>query len=120
MSVKSAYQFGSCQTLEQEYCFRRFSKHKVGISFPFPGELLTPNVALRGNATQSTTYTEAGWAASPFVASYANDGSTEAGMTRTNMACSRTSNIPPVWWQVDLQKVYDITKVAITHWNYGE
>ena len=28
--------------------------------------------------------------------------------------CSHTDNSPPEWWQVDLQKVCEISKVAIT------
>ena len=29
-------------------------------------------------------------------------------------ACAVTERTPPVWWQVDLLEVYEITKVAIT------
>ena len=75
---------------------------------------LTPNVALRGIATQSHTHIDTAWAASPFVASYANDGNLETTLTTTSGACSFAAMIPPVWWQVDLLKVYEITKVAVT------
>ena len=75
---------------------------------------LTPNVALRGTATQSETHINTAWAPSPFVASYANDGNFDTSLTTTSGACSYTEPTPPVWWQVDLLKVYEITKVAIT------
>ena len=75
---------------------------------------LTPNVALRGTATQSETHINYHWAPSPFVASYANDGNFETSMTQISGACSFAERNAPVWWQVDLLKVYEITKVAIT------
>ena len=75
---------------------------------------LTPNVAMRGTAMQSKNWLSNGWATSPFVASYANDGNFDSSMTATGGACSLTGATPPVWWQVDLLKVYEITKVAIT------
>ena len=72
-------------------------------------------MALRGTATQSETHLNDDWAASPFIASYANDGNFETSMTETSGACSFAErNKPPVWWQVDLLNVYEITKVAIT------
>ena len=75
---------------------------------------LTPNVALKGTATQSATHVNT-WDTSPFIASYANDGNFETSMTETSGACSFAErNKPPVWWQVDLLNVYEITKVAIT------
>ena len=75
---------------------------------------LTPNVALRGVATQSETHANTDFAASPFIASYANDGNFDTSMTTTRGACSLTETTSPVWWQVDLLEVYEITKVAIT------
>ena len=74
---------------------------------------LTPNVALRGTATQSETHANT-WDTSPFVASYANDGNFDASMTPTSGSCAHTELTPPVWWQVELEKVYEITRVAIT------
>ena len=78
---------------------------------------LTPNVALRGTATQSHTHIYPDYASSPFLASYSNDGNFQTSMTATSTsgACSiAESSKPPVWWQVDLLKIYHITKVAIT------
>ena len=74
---------------------------------------LTPNLALRGVATQSSTYRN-GWVTSPFVASYANDGNFTTSMTGTGGACSLTGITPSAWWQVDLLEVYAITKIAIS------
>ena len=72
-------------------------------------------MAPRGTATQSETYVNS-WPISPFVASYANDENFETSNTQstTNGGCSLVERNPPVWWQVDLLKVYEITKVAIT------
>ena len=57
----------------------------------------------------------AGYRTSPFVASYANDGNYETSMIATSaIGCTITLNTPPVWWQVDLLQVYEITKVAIS------
>ena len=71
-------------------------------------------MALRGTATQSTTYSESGYRASPFV-SYANDGNIDTNIVQSSeTGCSLTEPTPPVWWQVDLLKVFEITKVAIT------
>ena len=77
---------------------------------------LTPDVAVRGTATQSVTHLNTGYAASPFVARYANDGDLGTGMnpTATSGLCAIAEAIVPVWWQVDLLKMYEITKVAIT------
>ena len=75
---------------------------------------LTPNVALRGTATQSADYVQSNYHASPFVAGHANDGNLETSMAPSRDACSLTKDTPPVWWQVDLLKVYVITKIAIT------
>ena len=75
---------------------------------------LIPNVALRGTATQSITHINTGWAGSPFIASYSNDGNFDTSMTQNSGKCSYTESNPPVWWQVDLLEVYEITKIAIT------
>ena len=69
---------------------------------------------MRGTATQSSVYTDRSYAGSPFVASHAIDGNFDTNVTQTSGACSHTENNPPVWWQVDLLEVYEITKVAIT------
>ena len=74
-------------------------------------------MALRGRATQSSTHVNTNWAASPFVASHANDGNIEAAINRTHGACSHTKYTTSAWWQVDLLTVYEINKVAITEWK---
>ena len=79
---------------------------------------LIPNVAPRGIASQSTgLHVNTRYAASPFLPSYANDGNIESTMTETSGACSKIPGISPVWWQVDLLKVYQITKVVVTRWD---
>ena len=84
-------------------------------NFYFLGIILIPNVALRGTATQSSTYAQGNYRASPFVASYANDGNIDSSMVASSdTGCTITLVTPPVWWQVDLLDVYEITKVAIT------
>ena len=75
---------------------------------------LTPNVALRGTATQSETHAHDAWASSPFIASYANDGNFDTSVTEASGPCTFAEPRPPIWWQVELQEVYEITKVAIT------
>ena len=75
---------------------------------------LTSNVAPRGNATQSTDYIDARFVRSPLVASYANDENFDQDLVPASGACAHTKNTPPVWWQVDLLEVYEITKVAIS------
>ena len=75
---------------------------------------LIPNVALNGIATQSETHVNTDYAGSPFLASYAIDGNFETVVIPSRGACSITELTPPVWWQVDLLEVYEITKVAIT------
>ena len=71
-------------------------------------------MALRGTATQSKTFVHPSYVGSPFVASHANDGNFDTSMTTSSGECSITRTTPPVWWQVDLLEVYEITKVAIT------
>ena len=63
---------------------------------------LAPNVALRGTATQSTT------PSSNYAANKAIDGNFGTSY------CSQTDSSKPVWWQVDLLEVQEITKVATT------
>ena len=75
---------------------------------------LTPNVALEGEATQSRDRVNAGYTTSPFVGNYAIDGSFETSVFGGRGACAIAERAPPVWWQVDMREVYEITKVAIT------
>ena len=74
-------------------------------------------MARRGVATQSTDHVNNGFVGSPFVASHANDGNFDQDLVQTSGACAHTENTPPVWWQVDLLEVYEITKVAIANRN---
>ena len=67
-------------------------------------------MALRGIATQSSNYSNA--ARSPWPASNAIDGNYDN--SRKSGVCAHTHITAPVWWQVDLREVYEITKVAIT------
>ena len=76
--------------------------------------LLTPNVALGGTATQSSVWSHSGYHASPYVASYSNDGDYGTAFSMSFGKCSTTNFTPLVWWQVDLLKVYEISVVAIT------
>ena len=81
----------------------------------FPGAVrISPNVAVKGTATQSSTSVNTRYVASPFVASYANDGNFDTNLVLRSGACSYTKNTAPFWWQVDLLKVFEINKVAIT------
>ena len=92
-----------------------FSTFLIRFSFNFPGiTRLTPNVALTGTATQSSTYVNSDYAGSPFVARYAIDANFETTLTKSSGACAMVLNTAPVWWQVDLLKVYEINKIAIT------
>ena len=63
-------------------------------------------MALDGTATQSSVYTESDYNGSPFDARYAIDS--------ICYFSAWTNNTPPVWWQVDLHKAYEINKVSIT------
>ena len=71
-------------------------------------------MALRGTATQSSTHINTDFVGSPFEASSAIDENFDTSMIHTSGACSHTERSPPVWWQVELEEVYEITKVAIT------
>ena len=61
-------------------------------------------------ATQSSNYSNS--VTAPWAASNANDGNYDN--SRDPGVCAVTHNTPPVWWQVDLLEVHEITKVAIT------
>ena len=76
--------------------------------FHFPGFVrLTPNIAFRRKATQSSTYRSRSNNPGMYVASNAVDGDVFG-------SCSLTDGSRPNWWQVDLLQVYEVTKVAIT------
>ena len=69
-----------------------------------PGAVrLTPNVAYGKQATQNSNVN---------AASMAIDGNVRS--------CARIPGTPPpIWWQVDLLEVYEITNVAITTSYYN-
>ena len=71
-------------------------------------------MALRGTATQSSVWTYGSYPGSPFVASYATDGNFETSVDSSGGTCAIMTDAAPVWWQVDLHKVYEINKIAIT------
>ena len=71
-------------------------------------------MALQGTATQSETHVYPSYYGSPFVVSHDNDGNFDTSVIASSGECSITETTPPVWWQVDLLEVYEITKVAIT------
>ena len=90
-------------------------------------ELLTPNVALNGEATQSSTHhhTKPKTAFSfddPDDAHYAIDGNFGTDMTNLGEKCAHTNEDPGAWWQVDgsMKYEFEITKVAVTTRKYGK
>ena len=66
---------------------------------------LTPNIAAKGTATQSSEY---GNTAYPAYLAIDESFTTQTG------DCAVTSDTPPSWWQVELLDVFVIAKVAIT------
>ena len=82
-----------------------FSTHWTRFS---PGIIrLTPNVAVAGTATQSSTYGPS----SQYAASNAIDGN--YATDPYTGACAIANFRAPVWWQVELQNTFEISKVAI-------
>ena len=76
-------------------------------------EVLSPNVALNGSATQITNHVYGHW--SPDYASYAIDGNFSTDIHGAGHRCAITlDNMNGAWWQVDLRQLYTIEKVAIT------
>ncbi|XP_033017794.1 uncharacterized protein LOC117053767 isoform X2 [Lacerta agilis] len=66
-----------------------------------------PNVALKGEASQSSTYNRLG------VAKNAIDGSTSTNFMRRS--CTHTDREPNPWWAVDLKGEYDVSSISITN-----
>lgn len=77
-------------------------------------ELLIPNVALNGKATQSQDdrYSD------PDDAQYAIDGNFSTGVLRDGTSCAISKPQSGSWWQVDLKYDFEITKVAVTAEKY--
>ena len=71
-------------------------------------------MALTGTATQSRDWAHQNYPGSPFIGSYAIDDNFETSVSAEGGTCAMARNKPPVWWQVDLHKVYEINKVSIT------
>ena len=77
-------------------------------------ELLTPNVALIGNATQISSFHHSSLFSDPDYAKYAIDGNFSTDMHQSGARCAHTGYEFGAWWQVDLQNQFEIKKVAIT------
>jgi len=67
------------------------------------------NIALRGEAKQSSTYADA-------VAAHAIDGRTEGEYDKGSIAHTNTETNP--WWEVDLKTPADIDRIVV--WNRAE
>ena len=79
---------------------------------------MRPNLANNGIASQSTTLD--GVDRDADAASYAIDGNFTTDLKRLGR-CAKTHNETAQWWQVDLQGIYEIQRVAITSRNiHGE
>ena len=74
-------------------------------------ELLIPNVAIEGKATQSSTHMHHGKIA--LEAQYAIDGNFSTDL-RSGARFAHTLEDPGAWWQVDLKYEFEIKKVAVT------
>ena len=75
-------------------------------------ELLLPNIALEGNATQSSSYKHVRQHDRDY-AKYAIDGDFSTNLRQTGR-CAHTKGDAGAWWQVEFTDVYRIQKVAIT------
>ena len=74
-------------------------------------ELLVPNVAIEGEATQSSTHMHHG--SIPLNAQYAIDGNFSTNL-RSGARFAHTNVDACAWWQVDLKNEFEIIKVAVT------
>ena len=77
-------------------------------------QLLIPNVAFTGKATQSSDYHHRDYFTDPDEAHYAIDGLFGTYITSSNDRCAHTQNEYGAWWQVDLKYEFEIRKVAVT------
>ena len=73
-------------------------------------ERLPNNVALKGVATQISTYNHSGVLLEAF---YANDGNFSTDIGKGDR-CAITDSSFGAWWQVDLRNRYHVVKVSIT------
>ena len=82
-------------------------------------ELIIPNVAIEGQATQSSSYhhkkgQDTVGFGDPDDAHYAIDGILSTAMFQSGDRCAITNADPGAWWQVDLKHQFKIRKVAVT------
>ena len=96
-------------------CHKKFNGSLIGEL-----ELLIPNIALNGNATQSSTFHHMDRFDEPDKASYAIDGKFGTGILDSSDRCAVTQKEYGAWWQVDLQKEYEIKKVSVTTRKMGK
>ena len=80
-------------------------------------KLLTPNVALNGEATQSSSFKHDRFTDSD-DAHYAIDGNFSTDLLGSGARCAVTNAYAGTWWQVDLKHEFEVTKVAITTRKY--
>ena len=74
-------------------------------------ELLVPNVAIEGKATQSSTYVHLDSIA--LTAHYAIDGDFSTNL-RSGDKFAHTNADFGAWWQVELKHEFEIKKLAVT------
>ena len=77
-------------------------------------EILSPNVALNGTATQSSNFHHPAYFSDPDQALYANDGNFSTDVHGLRARCAITNADLGAWWQVDLMSYHVIQKVAVT------
>ena len=77
-------------------------------------QLLIPNVALAGSATQSSDYHHSYYFNDSDVAHYAIDGLFGTDIHSSRDRCAHTQQDYGAWWQVDLKYEFEIRKVAVT------
>ena len=84
-------------------------------------DLIIPNVAIEGQATQSSSYHHSIHTIykyervfdDPDDAHYAIDGILSTAMFQSGDRCAITNADPGAWWQVDLKHQFKIRKVAL-------
>ena len=77
-----------------------------------------PNVALNGEATQSSSNHHKDRFPDPDSAHYAIDGNLEADILGNYARCALTTVETGPWWQVDLKQEFNILEVAVTGRKY--
>ena len=78
-------------------------------------EILSPNIALNGTATQISYYHHSSRFSDPDYAFYAIDGNFSTDIFNAGARCAITlNNIMGAWWQVDLMNIFRVEKVALT------